>query len=537
MAFKVKCKEIFDALWENKPYFFIFAVELLMLLILLIVFIFFLRDEFCKFVGSAERLGIFNKFILYCINIVVIFSFQIIFYKNRVRKLYQKNTKPTILSDDYDSFFGSKSYIAKCIKNTQGVESIDEEIKQEKEYRKKNIEERIFNNKKKFIDCCFWLSASFMMTYLILMIFSTKKAGFDYDNKENVYRATPINATVIEYSYKSKCLNDTLQLQFHPSIFNYVENGVTYNLADFAIKKGYRKKEGEREIPLIKKNVEFKRSFLKSDTNIFIKELAEEGIKFENIHICRLNGNISQNGTRDKITSFKMVNLYEKNVHHFTKIYNCVETLLFNISSFCIIVLFSLLSYDTHSFKSKFTRQWSMTMVVFLFVLLSVVEICFAALFNNNSYMIGNFIGKSFSALISVIVVAALAGRLNIYYFYTSEVNNTSKNKVFGNRRKFITSIFFLVIYIYAASQIFYPFEEPIIKKFVGSWDFNILLLILSLTGKSILFLVLYLFTKNGSIDKFFVYEINVIKSPSKNTAFEDFYYLMRFDNREDNLI
>jgi len=47
------------------------------------------------------------------------------------------------------------------------------------------------------------------------------------------------------------------------------------------------------------------------------------------------------------------------------------------------------------------------------------------------------------------------------------------------------------------------------------------------------LFVVLCLFVGRPS-DMFFLYEINITNSVGKNQGVDDFYYLMRFKNRED---
>jgi len=542
-------------LWKNKACSSIFVIELIVLIILLLGillnpfselsdsnnFIIFLKNIFnvlnkelnvCVS-GELEPKILMNRFWLYCYNIILILAFQIIFYVLRIRKIDKTDAKTVELNHNVFNFFGSKSYIAKSIDEYHSDNTVNELIYEEKISRIINIQNRIFKNKKYFIQGCFWLLTSFMFTYTTLLILSAYKISEDQEINMIMYRAIPLNTTVIEYEYSSKYIMDTVvKLQIHPSLINYVEDGVVYNFEDYAIIPNTLINEKEK-IPLIRKNIKFKNSFLKSNKNIFIKEIDLKKIEFDKVYVrCLDNPNSLQ-----KLGSFKMINLYKKYINTPAKIENCARTLLVNISSLFALILFTLLSYDTHSFKTKLTRQWKLTVAIFFFALLTVAEVCLAVLLHNNSYIVGNFICKSMSALVSVIVIAALAGRL---IFLQEDTNNNAHREEIDNSQKSRNGkqlghfFLFLLIYFYAVVQIFYPFEEPIIKSIEGFSFFNHLLL-LSLVGKAALFFVLYIFTSNRKIEKFFIFEIDLIKSPSKNTGLEDFYYLMRYENKGES--
>lgn len=512
MYFKSKGK---CSLW--KTYSIIFSLELLLLLAVSCIAISpNVIHNVLRYLSEINAKIIIG-------NIFVVIIFQFLFYKNRMRKLYSAkenaeenfNSNGATLKNNYLSFFGTKSYLAKYLELGDTVnKDITSDIINEKTYRKKILEKRIFRNRFLFSQGCLWLSASFMLTYAVLLLLSSYKFSKDKESDKELQGTIPLNTTLIEYEYKSKYFNDTLIFQFHPSLFNYIVDGVVYNLEDYAIS------ESSDSISLYRKEIKFKHSFLKSDST-FIKEIATGGLEFDKIRIkaCDTSSTPIE-------SSKKFINLYDKYTNRLAKLENCIQTLLTNISSLIVLILFALLSHDTHSFRSKFTRQWNVTMAIFFFVFLSLVEICLAIILDNNSYIVGNFICKSISATVSVIVVAALVGRLMF-------LQENANNRKVGFWKQFLLFIGFGCIYIYAVSQIFYPFGPPIIKT-IDKFSLFTSLLVCSCFGKIALFCLLYIFTKDKIIEKFFVFEINAIKSPEKHAGIEEFYYLMRYENKEE---
>jgi hypothetical protein len=537
---------------KNKVFIFIFFLEVLILFLLSkIIFpelfpklfvkfniiykfenelIELLRNGFSLLKDKRVLFGVklLNTFWLYCSNITAIFIFQMIIYWWKIRKINISDKESITLQEEYFNFFGSKSYIANGIENPPIENShLNNYIVTERKERESRLKERIFKNKKKFTRGCFWLLLTFMLTYITLLVLSAYKISEDSKIDKVLYGAKPLNTTVIEYNYLSEFTKDEkrIRLQIHPSLLYYIEDGVVYNLEDFAIITDTLVND-RKEIPWIRKGIGFKHSFLKSNKNIFIRELDTKKMEFDKIEFrCLENQDSLQ-----KMSDFKMINLYEKYINKSAKIENCIKTLLANISTLFALILFARLSYDTQSFKRRTFQMWEFSIAIFFFAILTIAETCLAILLYNNSYIVGNFICRSMSALVSVIVIAALAGRL---IFLLEDTNNNAYNNN-SFLKQLLLLLCFLLIYIYAVSQIFYPFEVPIIKS-IGGFSFMDGLFLLSLSGKIVLFIILCIFIRNERIEKFFIFEIDLIKSPTKNKGLEDFKYLMKFEYKEKN--